>query len=63
MLTIGIAGKKFDKAGKAIIQKLETCQVDISDYSIISDGTKEFQEKVLDLYAQNTDLIILTGLL
>lgn len=55
------AGSKFDRAGKAIIQKLETCNVGISDYSIISDDTIGIQEKVLELYAQNIDLIILTG--
>jgi len=55
------AGHKFDRAGKAIIQKLESCNVGISDYSIISDDTIGIQEKVLDLYAQNIDLIILTG--
>jgi cyclic pyranopterin phosphate synthase len=55
------AGQKFDKAGKAIIQKLETYNVGISDYSIISDDMTGIKEKVLDLYAQNIDLIILTG--
>ncbi len=55
------AGKKTDFAGKAIIQKLETCNVGISDYSIISDDTIGIQEKVLELYSQNIDLIILTG--
>jgi len=55
------AGKKTDKAGKAIIKKLESCKVAITDYSVIPDDTKGIQEKVLSLYAGKIDLIILTG--
>ena len=55
------AGKKTDKAGKAIIKKLESCKVNISDYSIIPDEEKVIQEKVLKLYNEKIDIIILTG--
>lgn len=55
------AGKKTDKAGKAIIKKLESCEVAISDYVIISDDIQIIQEKVLSLYALKNDIIILTG--
>lgn len=55
------AGKKTDKAGKAIIKKLESCNVAITDYSIIPDDTTGIQEKVLSLYAAENDIIILTG--
>ncbi len=55
------AGKKKDKAGKAIIKKLESCKVSISDYVIIPDDTLGIQEKVLALYAAKNDMIILTG--
>lgn len=48
------AGKKTDKAGKAIINKLESCKVNVSDFLIIPDDYKEIQEKVLQLYEKKT---------
>jgi len=55
------AGKKKDKAGKAIVEKLETCNVSIKEYSIIADEVDQIQEKVKNLHAENVDLIIFTG--
>ena len=55
------AGKKTDKAGKAIISKLEKNKVSISEYCIIPDDFSVIQEKVLSLYEAKNDLIILTG--
>ena len=55
------AGKKEDRAGKTIIKKLESCNVKVSDYSVIADEVKDIQEKVKKLYADKNDIIILTG--
>jgi molybdenum cofactor biosynthesis protein MoaC len=55
------AGKKKDKAGKAIISKLEACDVAITTYTIIPDEVDIIQSQVNDLHAQGVDLIIFTG--
>lgn len=55
------AGKKQDTAGKAIIHKLEKIKVAVKEYCIIPDEVDSIQNKVQQLYNNNTDLIILTG--
>jgi len=54
-------GQKEDKAGKAIIEKLESCNVSISDYIIIPDEKGEIQNKVKHYESLGIDLIIFTG--
>lgn len=54
-------GKKEDKAGKAIIAKLEACDVAIQDYIIIPDEIEIIQEKAKHYQEQGADLIIYTG--
>ena len=55
------AGQKEDKAGKAIIKKLEECEVSITEYVIIPDENEIIQEKVIQYQKQDFDLIIYTG--
>ena len=55
------AGHKEDKAGKAIIKKLEECEVSITEYVIIPDENEIIQEKVIQYHKQDIDLIIYTG--
>ncbi|GAA0727802.1 bifunctional molybdenum cofactor biosynthesis protein MoaC/MoaB [Aquimarina litoralis] len=55
------AGEKEDKAGKAIIQKLEECGVTIEKYIIIPDEKDEIQKQVKELHNAGNDLIIFTG--
>jgi cyclic pyranopterin phosphate synthase len=54
-------GQKEDTAGKAIMKKLEECDVSISDYTIIPDENKIIQEKAVQYQTQDLDLVIYTG--
>lgn len=54
-------GQKEDKAGKAIMEKLESCNVSISDYIIIPDEKIVIQNKVKHYESSGNDLIIFTG--
>ena len=55
------AGQKEDKAGKAIIHKLENCHVKISEYTIIPDEKEHIQEKAKTLASQGLNMVIYTG--
>ena len=55
------AGKKEDKAGKAVISKLEKCNVSINEYKIIPDEIEQIQKTLNTLVEQKNDLIIFTG--
>ncbi|RZS92531.1 bifunctional molybdenum cofactor biosynthesis protein MoaC/MoaB [Aquimarina brevivitae] len=53
-------GKKEDKAGKAIIAKLKSCNVTIDEYCIIPDEKSAIQTEV-NRGITRSDLIIFTG--
>lgn len=55
------AGQKEDKAGKAVIKKLEECGVSITEYVVIPDENEIIQEKAIQYQKQDFDLIIYTG--
>tara|TARA_R110002096_G_scaffold46455_1_gene123919 strand:+ start:7303 stop:8214 length:912 start_codon:yes stop_codon:yes gene_type:complete len=55
------AGHKEDKAGKAIIEKLKSCNVEIADYIIIPDEKDVIQNKAKYYQEQGVDMIIYTG--
>ncbi len=55
------AGHKEDKAGKAIIAKLEASDVLIQSYTIIPDEVDQIQHQVKQLQNEGNDLIIFTG--
>ena len=55
------AGQKEDKAGKAIIKKLEESSVKIKEYTIIPDEIKDIQKAVLKHAAEKTDMVLFTG--
>ncbi len=54
-------GNKEDRAGKAIIGKLQSCNVEISDYIIIPDEEDVISEKLNACVAKNLNLVIFTG--
>lgn len=54
-------GKKEDKAGKAIIEKLNDLNIDDISYTIIPDEKELIASTVKSLAENNFDLIIVTG--
>lgn len=55
------AGKKEDKAGKAIIKKLKESSVEVIEYKIIPDEIEDIQKSLLFHVDKNTDMVIFTG--
>lgn len=55
------AGKKQDKSGKVITNKLEKLGLTIESYTVIPDAIATIQDHVKALSQAKTDLIVLTG--
>ena len=55
------SGKKEDRAGKVISDKIKNLGLAISNYSIIPDEVLDIQNTINKLCAQKTDLLIITG--
>ena len=55
------SGKKEDRAGKVISDKIKNLGLAISSYSIIPDEVLDIQNTINKLCAQKTDLLIITG--
>ncbi len=55
------AGQKEDKAGKAIIAKLEKSGVEIGAYDIIPDEKEAIQGKLNNYHADGFNMVIYTG--
>ena len=55
------SGKKEDRAGKVISDKVKNLGLSVSSYSVIPDEISDIQQTVHKLCASNKDLIILTG--
>jgi molybdenum cofactor biosynthesis protein MoaC len=55
------SGKKEDRAGKVISEKIKNLGLSVSSYTIIPDEVTDIQETINKLCAINKDLIIITG--
>jgi molybdenum cofactor biosynthesis protein MoaC len=55
------AGRKEDRAGKVIVEKLETARVNIAAYTIIADEPEAIERAVKHWCAEGVDLLIFTG--
>lgn len=55
------SGKKEDRAGKVISDKIKNLGLSVSSYSVIPDEVLDIQENINKLCLANKDLIILTG--
>lgn len=54
-------GLKEDLAGKAIIGKLQACDVEVSEYTIIPDEVEDIRAKVRQAVEQGLNMVIFTG--
>lgn len=55
------AGKKEDRAGKAIVAKLQECGVQVTDYVVIPDELSEIQAHTEAYCQQGLSMVVFTG--
>lgn len=55
------SGKKEDRAGKVISDKIQNLGLSVSSYTVIPDEIIDIQETINKLCSSNKDLIIITG--
>jgi molybdenum cofactor biosynthesis protein MoaC len=55
------SGKKEDRAGKVISDKIQNLGLSVSSYTVIPDEIIDIQETIKKLCESNKDLIIITG--
>ena len=55
------SGKKEDRAGKVITEKIKNLGLSVSSYTVIPDEVSAIQESINKLCANDKDLIIITG--
>lgn len=55
------SGKKTDRAGVAVIEKLKKCSVSIFDYTIIPDESETIKQRVLEYCSNGVNMVILSG--
>ena len=55
------SGKKEDRAGKVIAEKIKNLGLIVSSYTVIPDEVIDIQETINKLCAANKDLVIITG--
>lgn len=55
------AGKKEDRAGKTIAEKLEAWEVEVFDYRVVPDEKEEIVRVVSELAREGINLILTTG--
>jgi molybdenum cofactor biosynthesis protein MoaC len=55
------SGKKEDRAGKVISDKIKNLGLSVSSYSVIPDEVSDIQETINKLCSANKDLVVITG--
>ena len=55
------SGKKEDRAGKVIVDKIKNLGLSVSNYSVIPDEVKEIQASIHTFCEKKIDLVLITG--